>query len=230
MAELEVFNAYFSDLVTSVECCCLDITNNCLSKKLITTETHRSILSTSGTGEKATKLMSAIKSCLNHQKDCFHKFVGILKDQIIFDDLIASIEKSLLEAKERKVTAECTDKQPKGIKPSLLKLLPKIVAPSTKTPLVVAHTEVDVMVVREAVVKTHLPRISSAVRAKIAPVASASRSQQLISSDLYKQIIQSKKSKKDRTHLLLSNVCKCVRHHAEKFDAFLALLQDCCPA
>ena len=238
MPELEVFSEYFGELVTSLECCCLEISNKCVSKNLISVSTHKGILFSSGsTGtEKTTKLLDGIRSSLTHQRECFHKFVEILKDQLIFQELIGRMEKSLRETKERKVTAECTDKLhlPRqkdsfGSKLNLLKYFTGNKEPSpeaAQTPT----AEVSIEEVRRTVIKSYLKQISPVVQARVVTLASKSRTSELISSDVYKRIVRSKQPKDKQTRILLLSICKRVRvgdKSGEKFEIFLDLLEGC---
>ena len=216
-AELEVFHEYFGDLETSLECCCLEISNKCVSKNLISVSTHKGILHGTGTlTEKTTKLLDSIRTSLTHQRECFHKFLAILKDQLIFEELIGRMETSLKETKERKVirTAECTSDNS----------LEHFTSPEAAQ----APTEVDIVRVRKTVIKSYLKQISGVVRGRVVTIASDSCTKELISSNVYKQIVQSKQSKDKQTLLLLHSICKRVRDRSgKKFGVFLDLLKGC---
>ena len=176
-----MFNEYFGDLVTSLKSCCLEISNDCVSKKLISVSTHNNTLYGSGTlTEKTTKLLDGIRSSLTHQRECFHKFLAILKDQLIFEELIGRMETSLKETKERKVirTAECTSD-------NFLEHFTKETSPEAAQ----APTEVDIVRVRKTVIKSYLKQISGVVRGRVVTIASDSCTNELISSNIYKQIV-----------------------------------------
>ncbi len=110
-AEKEVFNEYFNTLVTSIQCCVLEITNDCLSKTLICPATHRQIIHDPATpGTKATTLLTAIRDGIGVQRESSVKrFLTVLGEQIIFSELIMKFDESLEEVINRKKTAECEE-------------------------------------------------------------------------------------------------------------------------
>lgn len=210
--ELEVFTEFFTDLVTSIQNSTLPIANECLSKKLIMPSIQKKILDMQSREGQATELLNAVCDCLGHQRNSFNKFLKVLKNQLIFDDLIGRLK----EALDRKHTAECTDKRNEVGKPSLvLTKLPE------KDALVSAFHDSSV---RKKVVKSHLPEMKSCTRCVINAVATRSESKQLISRTTYLQVIRPNQSLKQRTNCLLLSVCKCVRGDAKKFKVFLEIL------
>ena len=93
-----------------------------------------------------------------------------------------------------------------------------------------APTEVDIVRVRKTVIKSYLKQISGVVRGRVVTIASDSCTNELISSNIYKQIVQSKQSKDKQTLLLLHSICKRVRDRSgKKFAVFLDLLKGCGP-
>lgn len=224
-AKVEIFNEYFKELVESIQYCYLDIANECLSKKLISRATQRKILSGSKE-DPSTTLVNAISACMVHQRDCFHKFLNILKGQLIFDELVERMEASLKEAINRKVMAECTDKPSinnKGnFKPFNL-LAGDPVCTKTSPP----RAKVGVMLVRQTVIKGYLPQMKTIIQGFIAPVARSSLTKQLISKETYQKVVNGNPSnKKQRTSFLLTSVCNSIRADHKKFDVFLEILEN----
>lgn len=227
-ARREVFSLYFSELVTAIQGDILSITNGCLSKKLITPAIHSGISeSTEASGKKATKLLTAIGGCMEHQEGCFNKFLDLLKNSGIFDDLTTKLTTSLGEVITRKIAVECTDE-------------PYSSERSKKS--VNAHKEIDVlnlqvraassspigmMLARRTVIRQYLLELKTSVRLIIAPVASQCLTKKLISHETYRKVINCKSQKpiQQRTKKLLLNVCYCVRSDGKKFEVFMAILE-----
>lgn len=96
--EQEVFCCYFTKLVTSTQYSILDISNMCLASHLITRDVHNDVIYASPIPQvKATKLLTAIMDCIEHQNasKCFETFLKILEELLIFDDLIKEMRHSL---------------------------------------------------------------------------------------------------------------------------------------
>ena len=109
-ARKEVFNSFFNELVVSIQGDVLYIANACLSRELITSTAHSSIVdSAASLEEKATKLLTAIRNCMVHQKQGQCKFLDILKNRLIFNELVTRIETSVDEIIRHKVAAKCQD-------------------------------------------------------------------------------------------------------------------------
>ena len=224
-AKIEVFNDYFSDLVTAIQSCTLSVTNRCLSKQLITEETQKKILNCSTTPEeKATNLLNAVRECMKHQRECFDRFLEILERDQIFGDLIASLKAAL----ERKVTAECTDTErgsAEQILPQQSLTVQRRLPPDGRAHTVKAR---NMMEIRRSVVKTYLPQLKSSVQGVVAPVACKSLTKKLISKETYQRVMkinQSKEPKESATDYLLHQICTSVKKSSKKFDLFLEVLE-----
>ena len=223
-AKIEVFNDYFSDLVTAIQSCTLSVTNRCLSKQLITEETQEKILNCSTSREKATNLLNAVRECMKHQRECFDRFLEILEKEHIFGDLIASLKAAL----ERKVTAECTDTErgsAEQILPQQSLTVRRRLTPDSRPHTVKAR---DMMEMRRSVVKTYLPQLKSSVQGVVASVACKSLTKKLISKETYQRVMktnQSKKPKESGTDYLLHQICTSVKKSSKKFDLFLEVLE-----
>ena len=96
----EVLNDYFHKLVIAIQYSVLEIANNCFAQRLIGQGAHDEILHTQAVPQvKATKLVTAIRDGLHHQSDCCTKFLKILDEMAIFDELTAEFRSSLEEAR-----------------------------------------------------------------------------------------------------------------------------------
>ena len=234
--EIEVFNEYFQKLATSIQDSILDITNECLSKNIITATTQNRVLYDPGTpGEKATKLLSAVRDCMVHQKHCCEQFLTILEKELIFRELVNDMRTSLKEAINRKYTAECQDDLQKNKNQR-----PKQTLNHTKLPTErktacktackssSAHQIGRDMKIREKVIKEHLTEIKSCVQRLILPIASKCRTKQLISVKVYHEVTSLSRPKKQRSETLLHYVCKAVRNNSKQFDDFIGILESHC--
>ena len=225
-ARIEVLNGYFNELVTSIQSDVLFITNECLARKLITPTIQVSISNSPATpGEKATKLLTAIRECMEHQEDCCNKFLTVLKKRLIFDDLIEKIKSSLEETINRKVTAECTDRSHSVRQPKQVKAPHNLPKEQDVFNLPNTSSRMGVMTARQVVIKRHMSQLKSSMQHFIAPIASQCQTKGLISKETYQSVMKTKKTVKQRTKFLLVNVCNSVRADGEKFDVFIEILE-----
>ena len=214
--EVEVFTDFFEDLVAAVGSNTLAISNACLSQKLITRCIHGRILEPSGSSEqKATILLRALSDSMGHQKETgFNKFLTILKNEQVYDDLIERLE----EARDRKHTAECTDELDSSKLDKQSLVLPN--------PTFYRTTASRAKLLRKKAVKKHLTSLSSQVQGVVAAVASTSLTKHLISKKTYDRAMRTDKTSEERTRHLLLSVCKCVRTDINKFNKFLDILNS----
>ena len=94
----QVFSSYFDKLVLCIQHNTLEISNSSLSRKLISVETHSEVLYDSTIPQmKATKLLSAIMHCMEHQSpsSCLESFLEILDDLIIYEEFTNGIRCTL---------------------------------------------------------------------------------------------------------------------------------------
>ena len=222
-ARKEVLNHHFNELVTSIQDDVLYITNECLARRLITPTIHGVISTLSAPEERATKLLTAINACMVHQEEGYTKFLDVLRKRLIFDELIEKLRKSLEEAIDRKVTAECTD-GPHSLKHSKHGQRHVNEQDAFNLPIRTT-TPMGMELARQTVIKRHMAQLKSSVQGIIAPVASLCQTKELITKETYNKVINTKKPIKYRTKHLLVSVCNCVRSNGKKFDVFMEILE-----
>ena len=218
----EVLTAHLTELVSSIQGNVLKVAYLCFEKNLIPEDTYRGILAS----KNATNLVTAITYCAMDQDECYSKFLCVLKSFPMYKDLVNTLEQDHQDAIDRNHTASCTDASVPSPQPTEHILEPGTChgQSTTSLPLKEHSHEEAMQEARQKAIKRHLKELIPSVQPYVKIITEQCKQTELISSQIYTELIRSRKDTETRTRLLLKHVRNGVRADGVKFDKFIEIL------